>query len=174
MSIPRRPPSDHDPLPAPGSGPPLAPAPRALLVDDEAVIRQALRRFLQREGWDVDEAGDGAEALALLLGDAPAGARDSAPGEARDAGGATPATRGPVVYDLILCDLRMPGVSGMELYARLAAERPTLLARLLFTTGDPVSDGAAGFLRDTGCHVLPKPFELAEVRAHLVRLRELH
>jgi CheY-like chemotaxis protein len=132
--------------PAPAPAPPLAP--RALLVDDEPVIRQALRRFFMRMGWEVDEAEDGNEALRLLLGGTQA-----------------------AEYAVIISDLRMPGVSGIELHARLEAARPELLARLILSTGDSVSTEAAEFLRRSSCPVLNKPFELAELRAMLARLQ---
>ena len=115
--------------------------PSALLVDDEAIIRRALRRFFERNGWAVDEAADGASALALLLG----------PGAA--------------AYDVILSDLRMPGMSGEELYDRVAAERPAQATRVVVTTGDSFTPEATRFLQRTGCAVLNKPFELAELRA---------
>jgi len=123
------------------------PAPhRALLVDDEPVIRHALRRFFQRQGWTVDDAENGGQALALLL-----------------------AENGPR-YDVIISDLRMPDISGMDLYERLAAERPALLDRLILSTGDSVSPEASEFLRRSACPVLNKPFELAELRAMVGRL----
>ena len=125
--------------------PPLA-ARRVLLVDDEDVIRLALRRFFQRQGWAVDEAEDGAAALDLLVG----------PGVA--------------AYDVILTDLLMPGMSGVEFYARVAAARPELVSRVIVSTGDSMSPEAMDFLRRTGCPVLNKPFELAELRALVARV----
>lgn len=123
------------------------PAPlRALLVDDEPVIRHALRRFFQRQGWTVDDAENGGQALDLLF-----------------------AADGPR-YDVIISDLRMPDISGMDLYERLAAERPALLGRLILSTGDSVSPEASEFLRRSACPVLNKPFELAELRAMVGRM----
>lgn len=133
------------PLPAPAADAP----PRALLVDDEPVIRQALRRFFQRQGWEVDEAEDGAVALDRLIG-------------------ARSAERAP--YTVIISDLRMPGVSGIDLHERLAAERPELLRRLILSTGDSVSADAADFLRRSACPVLNKPFGLAELKGLVARL----
>jgi CheY-like chemotaxis protein len=146
--------ADAAPQPAalPAASPADVVAPRALLVDDEPVIRQALRRFFVRQGWTVDEAENGTEALGHLLGDAAHG---------RVAGD----------YAVIISDLRMPGVSGIELHARLAAERPELLDRLILSTGDSVSLEAADFLRRARCPVLNKPFELAELRAMVARVR---
>ena len=135
-------------MPEPASAPP-----RALLVDDEPVIRQALRRFFQRQGWEVDEAEDGGVALDRLMGN-----------------GAGPREQGS--YAVIISDLRMPGVSGIDLYERLAAERPELLERLILSTGDAVSAEAADFLRRSSCPVLNKPFGLAELRGIVTRIVE--
>lgn len=151
QSAPRPAPPAAGPNAAPSDGAEGAPRPRALLVDDEPVIRQALRRFFVRMGWDVDEAEDGTEALRHLLGD-----------------GNGTATR---EYAVIISDLRMPGVSGIELHERLAAARPELLDRLILSTGDSVSSEAADFLRRSSCPVLNKPFELAELRAMLARVQ---
>jgi CheY-like chemotaxis protein len=120
---------------------------RVLLVDDEGTIRHALRRFFQRQGWEVDEAADGAAALTLLL--------DAPPEHA---------------YDVIISDLRMPGVSGIEMHERLRSARPDLLGRIIFSTGDAVSLEAADFVRRSSCPVLQKPFELATLREMVHRM----
>ena len=122
----------------------------ALVVDDEPSIRMALRRCLSRDGWTVEEATDGRVALEKLI----------------------PATGARPHFDLIICDLRMPGCSGAELHERLKAERPELLRRLIVATGDTVSDEAADFVRRTACPVLQKPFELSELRALVHRVVE--
>jgi CheY-like chemotaxis protein len=119
---------------------------RVLIVDDEPSIRLALRRFFTREGWDVAEADDGQAALDQLTTDAEA---DS--------------------FDLIICDLRMPGVSGLDLHESLRVSRPKLLQRLILATGDVVSADAADFVRRTSCPVLQKPFELVHLRALMQR-----
>lgn len=121
---------------------------RALVIDDEASIRLALHRFLARDGWRVDEAGDGRIALGKLA---------SGPD-------------GYTHYDLLICDLRMPGISGTELYDWLRAHRPELLSRLIVATGDAVSPEAAEFVQRTACPVLQKPFELSELRALVERV----
>lgn len=132
-------------LPAPSSAAAVA-ARRALLVDDEPAIRLAVRRFLTRQGWAVDEAEDGAGALALLLG------------------------AGTSAYDVILFDLHMPGISGEELYDRVAAAHPALARRMIVWTGDSFAPEAARFVGRTGCTVLDKPFEFAELRAAMTRV----
>ena len=115
---------------------------RVLLVDDEEAIRLALRRFFTRRGWIVDEAGDGARALEQLLGGDD-----------------------PVPYDAVISDIRMPRLTGEQLHDALQRERPQLLPRCVFSTGDVSAPEAARFLQRTQCQVLEKPFELARLAA---------
>jgi DNA-binding NtrC family response regulator len=120
--------------------PPSADARRVLLVDDEDAIRSALRRYFARRGWIVDEAADGARALERLLdGD------------------------DPVPYDAVISDMRMPHLNGEQLHDALERDRPQLLARCVFSTGDLSSPEAARFVQRTNCRVLEKPFELAKL-----------
>jgi PAS domain S-box-containing protein len=121
--------------------------PRVLLIDDERPIRKALSRYFTRRDWHVDEAEDGAEALEMLLG----------------------TSAGDTPYELVISDLRMPGVSGVMLHDRVAAARPALLERLVFSTGDVVSPEAAAFVARTRCAVLEKPFELSDLDALIRR-----
>ncbi|HEV2290857.1 MAG TPA: response regulator, partial [Gemmatimonadales bacterium] len=102
--------------------------------------RLALRRYFEKFGWTVDEASDGSQGLARLL----------AAGAERE-------------YDVVVCDLKMPGLSGIELYERLTAAKSPLLGRLIFATGDVASPEAAAFLARTAHPVLEKPFELAQL-----------
>ena len=111
-----------------------------LIIDDEPSVRMALRRWFERQGWTVDEAVDGAQGLALLL---------TAPSEE--------------TYGLVLCDLRMPGMSGIELHERLAEQRPGMLSRIIYATGDTASPETAAFLARVERPVLEKPFELAQL-----------
>ncbi len=123
---------------------------RVLIVDDELTIRTALRRFFIRLGWSVTEASNGEVALSLLNDDA--------------------SPVGNPKFDVIVSDLRMPVLTGIEMYYRLQREQPSLLRRLIFSTGDLVSDEAAAFVRSTECVVLQKPFELAALRAKVEQL----
>ena len=118
-----------------------------LLIDDEPTIRSALRRYFLRRGWQVEEAEDGAKALALL--DAHADR-----------------------YALVVSDLRIPGFTGIELHDRLAATHPGLLDRVVFSTGDVASHESASFVQRTNCPVLQKPFELRMLDALIARLSE--
>lgn len=142
------------PAPAPepqvASGTTVSAAPsrsarRVLIIDDEPSIRLALRRFFVKRDWVVDEAGDGETALrALLAADAPD-------------------------YDLIVSDLKMPGISGITLHDQLLAERPGIVRRMIFSTGDVASAEAGAFIDRTSAPVLQKPFELATLAETIAR-----
>jgi CheY-like chemotaxis protein len=109
---------------------------RILLVDDEDAVRRPMAKFLNRRGAVIYEAGDGVEALALL---------------------------DRQVVDVILADLRMPRMSGADLFAALESDRPQLAARILFLSGDVsqlAEPRSAPVLRE---RVLVKPVELAEL-----------
>jgi PAS domain S-box-containing protein len=118
---------------------------RALVVDDEPDIAATIRELLEREGFAVTVAHDGACALVAL--------------DRQD-------------FDVILSDLRMPGVSGPEMYARLGETRPHLLSRIAFVTGDTLGSSMDSFLRESGRPVLEKPFTRAGVRCLVAGLVE--
>jgi CheY-like chemotaxis protein len=108
---------------------------RVLVVDDEPAIRRVIARALTAEGHVVRTAGDGGEALALL---------EVAPA------------------DVVLTDLRMPGLDGVELGARLA--RDFAGTRVIVMSGS-LDRGGTGAIRvpATAAAFLRKPFSLDEV-----------
>jgi two-component system NtrC family sensor kinase len=120
-----------------------APQARVLVVDDEPEIAELLRAYLEADGYEVATAESGAVALALLA-------------EAR--------------FDAIVSDLRMPDTDGAALWREVKLQHPPLARRMLFVTGDTLSPGARGFLAETGCPWLDKPFTKAEL---LERLQDL-
>ena len=111
---------------------------RVLVVDDEESVRHVVGRVLARRGHVVHDAVDGNEALALL----------------RDA-------RDP--YDVIVSDLRMPGMGGDELLARLRERGDEMQHRIVFLTGDTASADAMCLLTNAKIPVLVKPIGIAEV-----------
>ena len=124
--------------------------PRVLVVDDESTIRIALRRFFTRMGWQVEEAGDGGRALEMIIEDR--------------------SQRVIPPYSLVVSDLRMPGLSGIELHDRIEKDYPEVLPRLVFSTGDVVSEEAADFARDAACEIIEKPFAFARLRETIDRV----
>lgn len=122
----------------------------ALVVDDERLVRRVLRQWLQRRGWRVEEAEDGAAALQRLR-------------EAADE------------FDAVLCDLRMPCLSGIALHDLLAREQPEWLARFVFVTGDLASPESSAFALRCERPIVRKPFDNGELEAALVAVAgEVH
>jgi signal transduction histidine kinase/CheY-like chemotaxis protein len=108
-----------------------------LVVDDEPGITSALAYLLSRDGYIVDTASNGRVALEKL--------------DQR-------------VYDLILCDLRMPELDGPGLYREVEQHSPPLLHRIVFLTGDTLSSETRVFLDSADMPYLSKPFRAADVR----------
>ena len=113
---------------------------RILVVDDEPHILYYMRATLESWGHAVEVASDGAYALErAIAGD----------------------------FDVIICDLRMPHLSGREMYQKLARHDPRAAERIIFATGDTVRGDTLQFLETLGRPYLHKPFTLAELRAAL-------
>jgi CheY-like chemotaxis protein len=113
----------------------LAPA-RILVVDDEPGIRRFVTEALRSSGYEVVGASTGREALATIYGE----------------------TRTPT---LLLTDIEMPGMSGVELAARIRADRPGI--RVVLMTGREASAARARERAGLVEGVLLKPFGLAEL-----------
>jgi PAS domain S-box-containing protein len=113
---------------------------RVLIVDDEPVLASALGRSIE-DDYQVVVLDSGREALDLLR---------------RDDG-----------FDVILCDLIMPVVTGMDLYEEIARTRPELAERIVFMSGGTFTPRARQFLASVKNPALEKPFELAVLGALL-------
>jgi two-component system OmpR family response regulator len=115
---------------------------RILVVEDEPEMGVLLERGLREEGYEVDLAPNGIEAMTLVA-------------EAR--------------YELAVLDVMLPGMSGFELCRRLREQAPGL-AIILLTARDAVDDRVRGL--DAGADdYLTKPFVFAELAARLRALR---
>ena len=112
---------------------------KILVVDDERAVRDSLRRALELQGYQVDLAADGAEALALL-----------------EANGQP---------DAVVLDILMPGIDGLEVCRRIREEGNEVPV-LMLTARDAVGDRVEGL--DAGADdYLVKPFALEELRARI-------
>jgi CheY-like chemotaxis protein len=67
------------------------------------------------------------------------------------------------VFDAVLLDLRMPDMSGQEVFERWRRERPQLADRVVFITGDIVSADLQSFLKGSGRPYIAKPFEFSAI-----------
>ncbi|MFW5877175.1 MAG: response regulator [Myxococcota bacterium] len=110
---------------------------RLLVVDDEPLVGRALRRVLR--GCEVSVVSSGREAVDLL-------------------------TRKEASYDLILCDLMMPEMSGMDVYHTVAETHPDRAARFVFMTGGAFTPAAREFLDRVGNDRIEKPFDPYRLR----------
>lgn len=116
---------------------------RLLIVEDDDSVRALAARALERAGYAVDVAADGRIGLEKVA----------------TAGGH---------YDLIISDIRMPGMDGVEMARALVKTYPTV--RILFVTGYADQRERAAELDGIVAGVLQKPFTLAEIRAKVDRL----
>ena len=129
----------RDPRAVPPSVPRTrAERPRVLLIDDDARLGQTLAIGL-RDRAELVSVRSGAEAVRLLLADAG--------------------------FDLVLCDLQLPDLSGIDVFEQVVHGRPALRDKFVFTTGGAQTDGASAFL--AGVQRLDKPFRLEQLEALL-------
>ena len=133
-------------LPVPMAKASTAPEPspqprrRILVVDDEPNVLRAVARQIGQD-HDVVTAQNGAAALAILEQDQR--------------------------FDGILCDLVMPGVTGIDVYDAIRARHPALVSKFTVLTGGTFNERAHRFLHEQHLRILEKPFDLEELRRFL-------
>jgi CheY-like chemotaxis protein len=115
---------------------------RILLVDDEESVARTVHRILSKE-HDVTVMADAKRALALCTA-----------GEQ---------------FDLILCDLMMPDMTGMDFHRELSRVAPQQANRMIFLTGGAFTETARQFLSETPKEYIEKPFAPANLRAIIRR-----
>lgn len=111
---------------------------RILVVDDDAVNRQAMVLLLEREGHQVVAVENGVEAMEQF------GDRDT-------------------VFDAIVTDLQMPRLGGRAMYEQLVNGRPLLAKRFVFVTGDQARGETRTFLENCGQPSVTKPYDLGDL-----------
>jgi CheY-like chemotaxis protein len=112
-----------------------------LIVDDEDNITELIESALSASGYDTECRNDGGPAIDLL--------RDKE-------------------YDILICDLHMPGTSGREVMEWVRSNRPNV--RTLLLSGDVAGRETEEIAKAYGAHFLPKPFSVAELRRAVQRL----
>lgn len=113
---------------------------RILVVDDEVTVRDLLKRTLEEEGHKVECVDNAADALELVQ---------------------------KKRYSLILLDVKMPGMSGPELYRRMEKITKSLPRRVVFVTGDVIGTGTQEFLKKTRARYIAKPFDVAQIKKEI-------
>jgi two-component system NtrC family sensor kinase len=124
-----------------GSSRPLA-GRRVLVAEDEPLVLDLFSRVLEADGATVTKARDGEEAWSRML---------------------------ETDFDLIVADLRMPNLDGRALYERVVEEKPSMVRRFVFATGDLVRQESLKFLEGLPNRILAKPLDVENVRRVLVQ-----
>lgn len=108
---------------------------RLLLLDDDGAVRSVLRRHAERRGWQVEESDCAESALTMRLSE----------------------------FDVVLCDLRMPGMGGVGFHDHLERNGSEALGRTVFATGDLASPEAVRFSQRCKQPLVQKPFVFDEL-----------
>ena len=111
---------------------------RILVVDDDAVNRQAMVLLLEREGHQIVAVENGLEAMERL------GDRDN-------------------TFDAIVTDLQMPRLGGRAMYEQLVNSRPLVARKFVFVTGDQARGETRSFLENCGQPSVTKPYDLGDL-----------
>ena len=106
--------------------------PKILVVDDELIVQEFLSEVLTEAGWQVESVGNSSDALERIESDG---------------------------YSVVLLDIKMRGMSGIELYEHLQKTAPSMAKRVVFITGDVMGEDTWKFLRETKAPYLTKPFD---------------
>ncbi|MGI2336590.1 MAG: PAS domain S-box protein [Dehalogenimonas sp.] len=106
---------------------------RILIVDDEPTVRAFEKAALTRAGHEVDDTGNPEDVLPKLK---------------------------QTSYDVIFCDVRMPGMSGIELYRSVVKNHPEMKGKIVFVTGDASSRDIKDFLLENKLSYLSKPIDI--------------
>ncbi len=117
--------------------------PRVLVIDDEQLLGQTIQLGLE-DTMDVELEISGQKGLDRLLSEEQ--------------------------FSLILCDLSLPDLSGSDIYARVASDRPDLKERFVVMTGGAVTSESRDFLENYDGPLLNKPFTLSQVETLIERI----
>ena len=123
------------------------PAARILIVDDQAAVREELAYALNYEGYECTEARDGDEALAAIE---------------------------KTEFQVVLLDIKMPGIDGMQVLSQVRKDHPDLPVIMISGHGD--IETAVVAVKQGACDFLPKPFDTDRVLVSVngaLRLRSL-
>ncbi|RPJ11771.1 MAG: sigma-54-dependent Fis family transcriptional regulator [Deltaproteobacteria bacterium] len=116
---------------------------KILIVDDEKLVRWSLKEEFQKEGYRADVAGDGAEALAKLNGEE---------------------------YDLVLLDIRLPDINGIEILQKIKQIGPNVVVMMMTAYGD--IETAVQAMKAGAYDYISKPFNIGEIRTRVERALE--
>jgi DNA-binding NtrC family response regulator len=107
------------------------------VIEDDSAVLVLLQAVFDREGWQVEAYGNARAALEAL--------------------------RAGADWSVIVSDVQMPHLNGPQLHAILQRERPDMLSRLVFVTGDLGMPELAPIRAHGACLILPKPLDLQQL-----------
>jgi PAS domain S-box-containing protein len=116
---------------------------KILVVDDEPVVREFISKVLTDEGHQVETVDNGEDALKMVKSKR---------------------------YRIILLDIKMPGMSGIELYKRFQKIAPSLARRVVFVTGDIMGARTTAFLSKAKSPYITKPFDAKQLKIAINRI----
>ena len=116
---------------------------RILVVDDDTIVQQFLTEILSEEEHEVEIIDNGDDTLERL--------------ESED-------------YDVILLDVKLPGMSGIEIYKHLQKKAKPLARRVIFITGDVMGKETMAFLSRTRASYITKPFDAEKLKKDIRRM----
>ncbi|MBI2264939.1 MAG: response regulator, partial [Armatimonadetes bacterium] len=126
----------------------MASSEKILIVEDDSLMREALKLAIRKAGYDVSVASDGFEAISLAEKES---------------------------FDLIIIDVRMPGMDGIESLSQMKESQPE--AQSIVITGYADRDAPVNAMRLGACDYFYKPFQtdelLRSIRHHLDRCRQI-
>ena len=115
---------------------------RILVMDDEPAVLSLISRIISGEGYKVETASCGEEAIELIKNNS---------------------------YELLLSDIKLPGLSGIDVYREIGRVDPSLQKRIIFITGDVIGSDTADFLDSTGAPYITKPIDIARLKKEVRR-----
>ncbi len=113
---------------------------RILVVDDDTIVQQFLTKVLDEKGHEVEIVENGDDALERI--------------KSED-------------YDVILLDIKLPGMSGIELYKYMQKAVKSLARKVIFITGDTMSKDTTDFLAKTRAPYITKPFDAEQLKKEI-------
>lgn len=113
-----------------------------LIIDDEPGIREVMKRFLVSKGYSTSEAPDGKTGLAEIERNG---------------------------YDLCILDMKMPDMSGQEIFENIKRKYPEYINKVIFVTGDTITPSTQQYLKATGRPYLGKPFSYQDLMEKIER-----
>ncbi|MDZ4245536.1 MAG: response regulator, partial [Dehalococcoidia bacterium] len=112
-------------------------AKKILVVDDEPTVRQFLSDFLSKEGYKIDTADNGTEALKKMKSKK---------------------------FNLVLLDIKLPGMSGLDIYQKIEKTLPTLSDKVIFITGDVMGAETDYLFTNKKVPCITKPFDIEKLK----------